>query len=131
MSPDTLRWVLQVLAVTVGGGTVQLIIFMLRRRAELRNLNTSSDATVNTSYRELVDTLRIEAKRYEEQVKGLQERVAMIETRYETSQRQFTAQLNDAHIENNRLATRVAHLTTDLDIANRQVDDLRYRSRGI
>lgn len=131
MNPDTLRVLLQIVGVVVGGGILEFIRRMLVRRAELRNLNTQTDTTINTSYRELVDTLTAESKRYQQQVLELLERVERIETRYDTAQRQFTAQLNDAHNENSRLATRVAQLQTDLDIAHRQVEDLRYRSRGI
>lgn len=131
MNPDTLRLILQITGVVVGGGILEFARRMLARRAELRNLNAQSDATISNSYKDLVATLTAETKRHEAQVAELQERVVTLETRHETAQRQFTTQLNDAHTENVRLATRVAQLTTDLDIANRQVDDLRYRSRGI
>lgn len=131
MNPDTIRLILQITGVVVGGGILEFFRRMLARRAELRNLNAQSDATISASYKDLVDTLRTEAQRYQQAIEQFQDRVAALETRADQAQREFTAQLNTAHVENARLATRVAQLQTDLDISERQINDLRHRSRGI
>lgn len=43
MTGDTLRFILQVIGVFIGGSAVQLLIFLIKRRAEVRNLNVTSD----------------------------------------------------------------------------------------
>jgi predicted RNase H-like nuclease (RuvC/YqgF family) len=131
VSPDTLRLILQITGVVVGGGILEFIRRLLARRAELRNLNAQSDATISSSYKDLVETLRTESHRYQQQVKDFQERIAQLEARADQAQREFTEKLNVAHVENTRLASRVAQLQTDNDIAERQISELRYRARGI
>ena len=128
MSPDTLRLVLQIVGVVVGGGILEFIRRMLTRRAELRKLNAESDATINTSAIALVTRLQEDAAVYRDQVKHLQDRIDNIEARHQQTQRQFAQQLQDAHSENVRLTTRIAQLQNELDISTRQLADLqRYR----
>jgi chromosome segregation ATPase len=131
VNPDTIKLILQITGVVVGGGILEFGRRMLARKTELRNLNAQSDATISTSYKELVETLRQESTGYRDQVKEFQVRVAQLESRYETAQRGFTDQLNAAHSENVRLGTRVAQLQTDLDIASRQIEDMRQRLKGL
>ncbi len=128
MSPDTLRLVLQIVGVVVGGGILEFIRRMLTRRAELRKLNAESDATINTSAIALVARLQEDSAVYRDQVKQLQDRIDNIEARHQQAQRQFAQQLQDAHSENVRLTTRIAQLQNELDISTRQLADLqRYR----
>ena len=131
MSNISSAFILQILAIALGGGTVQLCIFLLRRRSELRKLNTDSDATISTSYKEQVASykeqvlqLKDDGTTYREQLRDLQAKVDRLETRHVQAQRDFTSQLNDAQAENTRLTTQVARLHTDLGIANRQVAEL-------
>jgi polyhydroxyalkanoate synthesis regulator phasin len=127
VSPDTLKFVLQVVAIALGGGCVQLIIFFLRRRSELRQLDTSSDVNVSTASATLIARLQEDGAVYREQVKLMQDRIDTIEKQHEQAQRSFNQQLMDAHSENIRLTTRIAQLNTDLDITTRQVNELRER----
>lgn len=110
---------------------VPLVAVLFTRRASLRQMDTNSDATVSGTYKELVNTLQAEAIRHTAQVKDLTDRVAQLESRADQAQRAFTQQLSDAHAENSRLSTRVAQLQTDLDIATRQVAELRSRMKGM
>lgn len=131
MSGISGAFVLQIIAIALGGGTVQLCIFLLRRRSELRQLNTSSDATVSTSYKEQVASykeqvlqLKDDGTMYREQLRDLQAKIDRLETKHLQAQRDFTSQLTDAQAENTRLTTQVARLRTDLGIAQRQVTEL-------
>lgn len=128
MSADTLRFVLQVLAVMLGGGTVQLGIFLLRRRAELRQLDTASDVAVNTVTDSLINRLQEDGAIYRERVKSLESRIQLLESRSDAQQKDFAEQLRIAHEENIRLTTRVAQLQTDLDISQRQIRELQGRA---
>lgn len=134
MNQETLRFALQVIAVFLGGGSVQIFAIIVKRRAELRQLNTASD--VNQAAAEekrvtaadtLIRRLQEDGAVYREQVTALQTKVERLENRYETAQRDFAAQLRDAHLEHARLTTRIAQLQTDLDVSQRQIDELRRR----
>jgi polyhydroxyalkanoate synthesis regulator phasin len=127
VNPDVLKFVLQVVAIAFGGGTVQLIIFIIKRRTELRQIDTSSDVNISNASSVLISRLQEDGAVYREQVKLMQDRINTIEQQHEQAQRQYNQRLMDAHSENTRLTTRIAQLQTDLDIATRQVSELRDR----
>jgi spore coat polysaccharide biosynthesis predicted glycosyltransferase SpsG len=95
-----------------------LIAFLFTRRAQLRGLNTTSDATIVTSAATLVTSL-------ETQINNLTQRLANNEADRTADRLDNTAKLNIAHTENTRIAELVASLQTDLDIAKRQIVELR------
>lgn len=128
MSAGNIQFILQGAALLLGGGTVQLGIFLLRRRAELRQLNTASDVAVNTVSDTLINRLQEDGGIYRARVKDLETKVEQLETRSAAQRAEFTDLLKIAHDENSRLTTRVAQLQTDLDIASRQIRDLQGRS---
>lgn len=125
MSPDVLKFILQVVAIAFGGGTVQLLIFLLRKRGELRNLDTQSDVNVSTASATLISRLQEDGATYREIVKGLQDEISLLKRRRDQEQLDFAQRLQDAHSENTRLTTKIAQLQTDLDIAQRHIEELR------
>ncbi|MGH3985757.1 MAG: hypothetical protein ACRDTZ_00360 [Pseudonocardiaceae bacterium] len=134
MSDDTLRFILQVVAIFLGSGTVQLVIAVLRRKPELRKINTSADvdeATVRemqtTAQDKLITALQRDGEVYRDQVREFATKVTRLEDRAIQAQREFAGELRTAHAENTRLTTRVAQLQTDNDILQRQIDELRRR----
>jgi hypothetical protein len=128
MSAGNIQFILQGAALLLGGGTVQLGIFLIRRRAELRQLNTASDVAVNTVSDTLINRLQEDGGIYRARVKDLETKVEQLESRSAAQRAEFTDLLKVAHDENSRLTTRVAQLQTDLDIASRQIRDLQGRS---
>lgn len=128
MSAGNIQFILQGAALLLGGGTVQLGIFLLRRRAELRQLNTASDVAVNTVSDTLIARLQEDGGIYRARVKDLETKVEQLDSRSAAQRAEFTDLLKIAHDENSRLTTRVAQLQTDLDIASRQIRDLQGRS---
>ena len=74
MSPDTLRFVLQVVAIALGGGSVQMGIFLLKRRSELRSLDATSGSTALTSANEYIATLQGGEKAIREELDKAQAR---------------------------------------------------------
>jgi uncharacterized protein (DUF342 family) len=125
VSPDVLKFILQVVAIAFGGGTVQLLIFLLRKRGELRNLDTQSDVNVSTASATLISRLQEDGATYREIVKGLQDEISLLKRRRDQEQLDFAQRLQDAHSENTRLTTKIAQLQTDLDIAQRHIEELR------
>lgn len=121
------EFLINVLTVFLGGGTVQLLIFLLRRKPELKKIQSDTDSVQVQASIALVTKLQEDGSVYRDQVKSLLVKVELMESKHNTAQESFAQQLRDAHSENTRLATRVAQVQTDLDIAQRQVDDLRRR----
>lgn len=101
---------LPVLAAVLTGVVTPLIIYLFSRRAQLRQLNTTSDAT-------LVISLQA-------QIHVLDAKIEKADLRLVTEQAEWTEQLKIAHMENSRLALAVAKCQTDLDITNQRVVEL-------
>jgi hypothetical protein len=60
MNEDATRFVLQVLAVLLGGGSVQLLLRFAFKKSDLRKVNTESDSVVVTAANNQV--IRLEAE---------------------------------------------------------------------
>lgn len=119
---------LQLITAILGSGTAgTLLVFLLSRKSQLRA--TAADAGVKqaTAQDLLIQRLQDDGATYRDEVKELKAQVDRLEARYDKAQRDFAEQLQVAHSENSRLATRVAQLQTDLDVAERQIVELRRR----
>jgi hypothetical protein len=121
------RYAMPILSLLLSGGAVAIWRFIYTRRAELRKLRTSAEVDVSGISDKMLERLQSDVAIYRDQIATLQTRVTYLEDRYDAAQQAFSAQLRDAHLENTRLTTRIAQLQNDLDIAYRQVDDMRRR----
>jgi hypothetical protein len=108
--------------VSLGVAAVPLLIYLFSRRAQLRALDTTSDATQITAAATFVAMLQ-------DQIKALTLKLEKAESTASTDRTNFTEQLTRAHDENSRMAGICAVLRTDLDIANRQIEELRASGR--
>lgn len=109
---------LQTLVLILTGAVVPLLIYLLSRGPQLRQLKTSEESGLITSATALVTSLQAE-------VAALNAKIERLERDRSTDRADYVAQLGRAHGENQRLATMVAQLRTDTDIASRQIDVLR------
>lgn len=109
-------------AVSLFVAAIPLLVFLFSRRAQLRGLDTTSDATQITSAATLVAMLQ-------DQIKALTLKLEKAESTASTDRTIATEQLTRAHDENSRMAGIIAALRTDLDIAHRQIEELRASSR--
>lgn len=130
MWPIDSGFLLQVLAIGLGGGTVQLLIFLLRRRAEIRELDAKADASLLTSANDLISNLRQITDSNRSELADMRRALAAVTEESRVLTRDFTSRMASAQVENRRLSTEVARLRTDLDISQRQVDQLRAQLRG-
>ena len=112
------RLILQITGVFVGGGAVQFLIFLLRRRSELAELDAKADATLLDSATHLVDRLRADADALRGEVRDLRSELDL--ERQENARR-----LAESHRLTKRLGSEVARLKTDLDIARAHIHDLQ------
>jgi len=115
----TLSVVVAGLAAPIGG----LLIYLMSRRGQLRALNTTSDASIVASATTLVTSLQ-------SQVTQLTERIARLDGERNADRINFVEQLNRAHDENIRINVMAAQLRTDMDIATRQLAELRTHLPG-
>jgi predicted RNase H-like nuclease (RuvC/YqgF family) len=132
----TLQFTLQVIAVFLGGGSVQLLIAFMRRKPDARKLHTAADvdeATVfekrSTAQDRLIDQLQEDGDTLRSQIALLEAKVERMEARLVEAHREFAGQLEVANAENARLRVRNAQLDSDLAIVTRQRDDFRDDQR--
>jgi gamma-glutamylcysteine synthetase len=104
------------------GGVVPLVTFFYLKRGQLRQLDTTADATQISSAATLIALLQ-------DQIKALTLKVEKAESQQTTDRTNLTEQLTRAHEENSRMAAIIAVQQTDLDIARRQITELRAANR--
>lgn len=117
-SLDTQKLILQVFGVVVGGGLLQLIIFLLKRRSTLRALDTSSDATQLTSANEFIAILQAE-------MKILRAEITQLKSEIDSLKRQLSIAHDDAARDVTRAEDTVNRLTLDLARSRSDIAVLR------
>ena len=120
MGGSTTQLILQIVGVAVGGTLVQLIIFLIKKRSELRGINTASDSAVVTTSNLLMDRLAAAEVAGRAEIDRL--------NRLLTNERQgFTRAINSCRGEIGRLGADVARLRSEHDIAQARIRDLTER----
>lgn len=109
---------LQVAAVFLGGSSVQLIVFLVRRRAEIRELDTKADAVALEASNNPITRLQLDAEQLRQQIQGMR-------TDHLREIEEMTRRLGLATDEGVRLQREVASLRTEIAIAQRQLDQLQ------
>jgi hypothetical protein len=129
---EVLRFILQIFALIVGGGTVQLLVFLLKRRSELRSLDTASDATALNSANAYVVTLQAGEQKLREHLAVLEVRIGNMQRTWDIERRAHTEALNNAHRELSRVTAEAARMKTDLAVAQAQITKMsaRHEWRG-
>jgi predicted nucleic acid-binding Zn-ribbon protein len=127
MSPDTLRFLLQIAGVFIGGGAVQLTIFILRRRSELKNLDATSGSTALTSANTYIGTLQAGEAAARLEIQKLQVRLDAAEAKREDEDRRSTRIINAGRDEIDRLTADLARTRSNLAIANAQINELEQQ----
>lgn len=127
MSPDTLRFVLQVVAIALGGGSVQMAIFLLKRRSELRSLDAASGSAALSSANEYITTLQSGEKTMRGELGKVQERFEAMQKQWDIERLDLTKALDNGRWEFARLSADLARCKADLAVAEAQIEQLtRY-----
>lgn len=129
MSPDTLRFVLQVVAIALGGGSVQMGIFLLKRRSELRSLDATSGSTALTSANEYIATLQGGEKAVREELDRMQARTQTMRKEWDVERAELTAALENESRQVARLSAYLARCKADLAVADSQIEELTHHGR--
>ncbi|MGH3598784.1 MAG: hypothetical protein ACRDRO_10430 [Pseudonocardiaceae bacterium] len=129
MSPDTLRFVLQVVAIALGGGSVQMGIFLLKRRSELRSLDATSGSTALTSANEYIATLQGGEKAMREQLDKTHARTEAMQKEWDIERAELTVALENESRQVARLSGYLARCKADLAVAESQIEELAHHGR--
>ncbi|MDQ2882090.1 MAG: hypothetical protein M3Y48_12930 [Actinomycetota bacterium] len=129
MSPDTLRFVLQVVAIALGGGSVQMGIFLLKRRSELRSLDATSGSTALTSANEYIATLQGGEKAMREQLDKALVRTQTLQKDWDIERAELTMALENESRQVARLSGYLARCKADLAVAESQIEELAHHGR--
>lgn len=121
---NQLPLVLQLLVLLLGGGAVQLVVFLFSRRAQLRGMDTTSDATIVNSATTLIDRLQKDGETLRALALSLNTQIEGLKNEQRIDRAEFVAQLTRSHDETARVSTQVAQLKTDLGITHRQIAEL-------
>jgi chromosome segregation ATPase len=129
VSPDTLRFVLQVVAIALGGGSVQMGIFLLKRRSELRSLDATAGSTALTSANEYIATLQGGEKAMRDELDKAQARIQMMQREWDIERAALTVALENESRQVARLSGYLARCKADLSVAQSQLEELTHHSR--
>ncbi|MDT7595217.1 MAG: hypothetical protein QOJ06_763 [Pseudonocardiales bacterium] len=129
VSPDTLRFVLQVVAIALGGGSVQMAIFLLKRRSELRSLDATAGSTALTSANEYIATLQGGEKAMREELDKVQARIQAMQREWDNERADLTVALENESRQVARLSGYLARCKADLSVAESQLEELTHHSR--
>lgn len=124
------QFVLQVAAIAVGGGSVQLAIFLLRRRAELRTLDATSGSTALTSANAFILTLQSGDVTRVAEITALKAEAQSKELRRDAERDADRAAMDNAQREISRMSADLARTRADLAAAQAQIDELALRLSG-
>ena len=108
---------LGILTVFLGSGSVQLMIFLFRRRAEIKELDAKSGAVALEASNNLITRLQLAEQQQREQN-------AMLAAQHLREIEEMTRRLTAATEEAVRMQRELATLRTDLGIARRQIEQM-------
>jgi hypothetical protein len=129
VNPDTLRFVLQVVAIALGGGSVQMGIFLLKRRSELRSLDATAGSTALTSANEYIATLQGGEKAMREELDKVQARIQSMQREWDNERADLTVALENESRQVARLSGYLARCKADLSVAESQLEELTHHGR--
>ncbi|MGH3814035.1 MAG: hypothetical protein ACRDUV_16550 [Pseudonocardiaceae bacterium] len=129
MSPETIRFVLQVTAIALGGGSVQMAIFLLKRRSELRSLDAASGSAALTSANEYIATLQSGEKATRSELVKMQGRSDAMQKQWDIERVDLIAALENEHRQVARLSGYLARCKADLAVAQSQIEQLTHYGR--
>lgn len=121
---DTLRFILQIVGVFVGGSAVQLLIFLLKRRAEVRQLDTSSDVSLLGAAQAQVRQGTETEAALRKVIDDKDARIVSLERRLTVEQGDHARALDEAEQTTARLSAELARARTELSTLRFQIDQM-------
>lgn len=120
-------FVLNVVGVFIAGSSVQLLIFLIKRRAELRSLDTQSDSVALTSANAYIVTLQAGGEASLRRISVLETDLFKLQQAWNADRGLSSDSLHAAEREVVRLGAELARLKVDLAVTRSQVAELEKR----
>lgn len=124
MTEETLRFILQVIGVFVGGSAVQLLIFLIRRRAEVRQLDTSSDVNLLGAAQAQIKQNAETETALRKVVDDKDEKYALLEKRLGDERERSERALTEAEQVNDQLSAELARVRAELGTVRYQLEQI-------
>ena len=132
---------LQIAAIAIGGGSVQFVIFLLRRRAELRKLDAESDSTLLDSANVYIGTLQTGERALRDEITALKAEIRTLKLAWaderEAIRREWdgerlanTEAMEASNREVSRFRLQLAQVRSDLSTAQAEIEELKHRIPG-
>lgn len=124
VSSETLRFILQVAAIATGGGFIQLLIFIFKRRSELRNLDATSGSAALTSANSYIATLQTGENAMRDELDKMRARIESMQKQWDIERATLTDALHNERRQVGRLAADLARYQADLAVAHARIAEL-------
>lgn len=132
-SVDTGKLILQVFGVVVGGGLLQLLIFLIKRKAEVRSLDVGSDVGLLGAAQAQITGLTATEATLRTVITDKDARIGILERRLAEEQQDHTRTLTTCEDNASRLAADLARARSELATARYQLGQMdpgRYPPPG-
>lgn len=129
MSPAVIQIILSASAVILGGAFLEFLrrILPKTRRAELRTLDTKSDATTLEAQNAYILTLQAGDKASREEVLALKSELVAREKKWDSELESSVEAITYTRQELTRCTAKIARLEADLAVAQSQIAELSAR----
>lgn len=123
----TLSTILAIVALILGPGGAAVILFLLKRRPELRKLDATSGADALKSANEYIKTLQAGEKSVRADMERIALKVTVLETQLVAERLAATEALASSQREIGRLSAELARVRTDLAVTQAEMIELTRR----
>lgn len=123
-SVDTGNLILQVFGVVVGGGLLQLLIFLIKRKAEVRSLDVGSDVGLLSAAQAQITGLTATEATLRTVITDKEARIATLEKRLADEQTDHMRTLSTCEDNADRLAADLARARSELNTCRYQLEQM-------
>lgn len=121
------NFLLTVLSVFLGGGAVQLLIFFVRRKSDIKALDRTSEASMLSGASEFTAQLQARLSALDNTNSNMEAKLVQLNERHEVERQELIDSMKAANREITRLRNAVIRLETELHIAlghNKQLQEI-------
>lgn len=122
MTAETLRFLLQIAGVFIGGSAVQLLIFLIRRKAEVRSLDVASDVGLLGAAQAQVAGLTATETSLRKVIDDKDARIDALLKRLSEEQTDHARTLDECEANASRLSAELARTRSELTTARYQLE---------
>lgn len=121
MDDTSTRTILQIASIFLGGGAVQIVVAIFRRRSELKEIDARAESLTASVQDQLTQRLAEENVRQAERAVVMEQRLEEMRARLGNERKEVGVELAACVAENERLNRQVASLRLDLEDTRMQI----------